>query len=248
MGMWLGASDNDAVRLFWEQCGEIEPFPRNLERPIALALPVTLVKLPRLKLHQIEGWLHRRGVPFQFDCRNRAVRGCLVAFGGAGLIFVDGSDPDDERRFTLAHEIAHFLVDYWRPREKAMIALGHTISEVLDGVRPPTVSERVNALLIRTPIGVHTDLMEREADGDLTSVWQIEDRADKVALALLAPPEEVLSRTELGAGNFEQRLLSITSALRADFGLPLCIAKPYGHSLLSSINRGPSWLETLGLK
>jgi len=246
--MWLGISGQDAVRLFWERCGEFEPFPRSLERSIALALPVTLVKLPKLKLHQVEGWLQRRGVPFQFSCHHQAVRGCLVAFGGEGLIFVDGSDPDDERRFTLAHEIGHFLVDYWQPRARARAILGHTIVAVLDGLRLPTVSERVNALLAQTPIGVHTNLMERDAGSDLANVWQIEDRADKVALALLAPPEEVLSRTKIATARFEQRLFSVTSVLRADFGLPLSAAQSYGRSLLTMVNRGPSWLETLGLK
>ena len=248
MPVWLDTSGQDTVRSFWKSCGEVESFPRSLERSLALALPVTLVKLPKLKLHKVEGWLQRRGVPFQFSCHNRAVRGCLVAFGGEGLIFVDGSDPDDERRFTLAHEIGHFLVDYWQPRKRAKDTLGHTITDVLDGVRPPTVSERVHALLVQMPIGVHTNLMERDTDVDSPTVWRIEDRADKVALALLAPPEEVLSRTELAAAQFEQRLFSITSVLRADFGLPCSVTRPYGRSLLTIANRGSSWLETLGLK
>jgi hypothetical protein len=246
--MWLDNSGQDAIRLFWERCGELEPYPRNLERSVALALPVTLVKLPKLKLHRVEGWLQSRGIPFLFDCDNRAVRGCLIAFGGAGLIFIDGSDSDDERRFTLAHEVAHFLVDYWQPRERTTAMLGHEIIEVLDGQRPPTVSERVNALLVRTPIGIHTNLMERDTENDLgASLWRIEGRADKVALALLAPPEEVLSRTELDAAKYEQRQSSVVSVLRTEFGLPPCAARLYGNSLLAAVNRGPSWLEALGL-
>jgi len=248
MPVWLDTSGQDAVRSFWELCGEVESFPRSLERSLALALPVTLVKLPKLMLHKVEGWLQRRGVPFQFSCHNRAVRGCLVAFGGEGLIFVDGSDPDDERRFTLAHEIGHFLIDYWQPRKRAMATFGHTITDVLDGIRPPTVSERVHVLLVQMSIGIHTNLMERDTDVDSPTVWQIEDRADKVALTLLAPPEEVLSRTELAAAQYEQRLFSITRVLRADFGLPRSIAGPYGRALLTMAKRGPSWLETLGLK
>jgi hypothetical protein len=248
MPVWLDTSSQDAVRSFWELCGEVESFPRNLERSLALALPVTLVKLPKLMLHKVEGWLQRRGVAFQFSCCSRAVRGCLVAFGGEGLIFVDGSDPDDERRFTLAHEIGHFLVDYWQPRRRAESTLGHTITSVLDGARPPTVSERVHALLVQAPVGVHTSLMERDTNADSAKVWQIEDRADKVALALLAPPEEVLSRTELAAAQFEQRLFSATSVLRTDFGLPCSVASSYGRSLLVLAHRGSSWLETLGLR
>ena len=40
MPVWLDTSGQDAVRSFWELCGEVEPFPRSLERSLALALPV----------------------------------------------------------------------------------------------------------------------------------------------------------------------------------------------------------------
>ncbi|HZQ09243.1 MAG TPA: ImmA/IrrE family metallo-endopeptidase [Anaerolineae bacterium] len=35
------------------------------------------------------------------------------------MIFLDGSDPANEQRITVAHEIAHFLVDYQMPRARA---------------------------------------------------------------------------------------------------------------------------------
>ena len=89
-------------------------------------------------------------------------------------------------------------------------------------------------------------LMERDTNSSY--VWEIENRADKVALALLAPPKEILSRAELTAPQFEQRLLSMTSVLCTDFGLPVSVAKSYGRDLLMSVNQGPSWLETLRLR
>src|SRR3982751_3882961 len=115
--MWLDSLSQEVVNRFWQQSGEIEPFPRNLEQVISLALPAKLIKLPHLKLQAIESWLERRGTSFRFNCRSRAVRGCLVAYGGQGLIFIDETDPDDERRFTIAHEIGHFIVDYLLVRE-----------------------------------------------------------------------------------------------------------------------------------
>lgn len=177
------------------------------------------------------------------------MRGCLVAFRGDGFIFVDGSDPEDEQRFTLAHELAHFLTDYRLAREKAIKKFGPDITEVFDGLRQPTVTERVHALLAGTHIGVYTNLMERnEASGDFnSSVWQIEDRADRIALALLAPPEEVLTMAA-AASQFAERHSAITALLRRHFGLPESIAAAYGRSLLVSIGRGPSWVETLRLK
>ena len=248
--MWLDNAGQEIVNDFWRRSGEVEEFPRRLERSIMLAAPVCLVKLPRLKLAAVENWLARRGVSFQFNCQNRAVRGCLVAFGGEGVIFVDGSDPEDEQRFTLAHELAHFLTDYWLAREKAIKKFGSAITEVFDGLRRPTVTERVHALLAGTHIGVYTKLMERdEASSDFNSaVREIEDRADRIALALLAPPEEVLALASTAASQFTDRLSIITTLLRRHFGLSESIAAAYGHSLLTAIGRGPSWVETLRLK
>lgn len=244
--MWLDNRSQEAVSLFWQLCGEVEPFPRNLERPIALALPVTIVKLPHLRLRHIEGWLRRRGATFRFNCQSRAVRGCLIACGGEGLVFIDGADHDDERRFTVAHETAHFIVDYWQPRQKAMRRFGNSIAEVLNGLRSPSVNERLGALLANTSIGIHIDLMER---GDVGSeLWEIENRADKIALALLAPPEAVLSEVDLSAARFDQRQAGAADVLRERFGFPASIAKSYSRSLLTAIGKGPSWIENVRLK
>jgi hypothetical protein len=247
--MWLDNISQEAVNRFWWSCSETEPFPRTLERSIALALPLTVIKLPYLKLSLIETWLAQRGRVFRFNCQSRSVRGCLVAFGGLGLIFVDGTDSDDEQRFTLAHETAHFLMDYQLPRETAARKFGQGIIEVFDGHRAPSVTERVHSVLAGVSIGVYTKLMERNqaSDGFNSGVWEIEDRADRVALALLAPPESVLAAADFSAKTFAERQASITSTLVQRFGLPRPIASAYGYSLLLSIGRGPSWIESLRL-
>lgn len=246
--MWLDNISQDTVDLFWQRCGELEPFPRNLERPTALALPVAIIKLPKLKLFDIERWLKRRGAIFHFDCQNRTVRGCLIAFGGCGFIFLDGADPDNERRFTLAHEIAHFMIDYWLPREKAIRKLGKEMEEVIDGIRLPSVSERVQALLGNVTIGLHTNLMERNPTGETSEIWAIENRADRIALALLAPPDIVLPRVNLNLSTFEQRQTAMKTILCEQFGLSSSIATSYSRSLLTSIRKGPSWVEAIQFK
>ena len=248
--MWLDNISQQAVDRFWQRCGEVEPFPRGLERSISLALPLSLVRLPQLKLSGIESWFERRGRAFRFNCRSRAVRGCLVAFGGQGLIFVDGADADDERRFTIAHEAGHFIADYQHARESAIAKFGEKILEVFDGWRLPSVTERVHALLAGTSLGLYTDLMEREDERLLarSEVWEIEDRADRIALALLAPPEEVLAMADATATTFEHRQAQMVNVLLERFGLPASIATAYARSLLISIERGPSWVESLRLK
>jgi uncharacterized protein DUF955 len=81
--------------------------PRDLQGTVSLALPVLTVTLPALALDRIEVWLLARGIDHRFDVGNRRLHGCLVATRGHGFIFVDGADSENERRFTLAHEIAY---------------------------------------------------------------------------------------------------------------------------------------------
>jgi hypothetical protein len=248
--MWLDGTAQHAVESFWLWCGELEPYPRSLERAVSLALPVVLVKLPRLRLQSVESWFEQRGATFRFNCRSRDVRGCLVAYGGQGLIFVDGTDPEDERRFTVAHEIAHFILDYLLVRERACAKFGAQIADVFDGARRPSVAERVGAVLAGAPLGVFTELMERDETGGGASgkVYRIEDRADRVALALLAPPEDVLAEVDTSATTFRGRHESLNRLLRTRFGLPAVAASAYASSLLESVGRGPSWVESLWLR
>jgi hypothetical protein len=175
------------------------------------------------------------------------VRGCLVAHAGKGLLFVDGADADDERRFTLAHEIAHFLVDYWLPRQQAIEKLGPELADVVDGLRAPTLSERVHAMLGSIRIGAYQSLMECAGQAELTGVWEAENRADRLALALLAPPGEVMSRVNLSAGSYQERLQAMAAVLTGTFGLPGTVARGYSRGLLRSAGKGPSWVEALGV-
>jgi hypothetical protein len=122
---------SEAAATFWAVAGAEEAFPRDLRRPIANALPVAVVLLPKLRLSAVDKWLVRQGMTCGLSIRDRALRACLVARYGHGLVFIDGTDPSDEQRFSLAHELAHFIRDYWRPRALAVERLGAGVLEVL---------------------------------------------------------------------------------------------------------------------
>jgi hypothetical protein len=116
-----------------------------------------------------------------------------VARHGHGFAFIDGTDPDDERRYSVAHELAHFLRDYMRPREQIVQRIGQRGVEVLDGYRSATADERILATLRGTRIGFHVHLMDREDDGKPASgaIATSEESADRLAYELLAPAEHV---------------------------------------------------------
>ena len=125
----------------------------------------------------------------EFPGQDRLLRACLVARRGHGIALINGADTDSEQRFSIAHELAHFLRDYWIIRKQASRKLGAKALEVLDGERPPTFEERLNSLLRNVSLGFHLHLMERTVTGNPTTVRiaEAEIDADRLAFELLAP-------------------------------------------------------------
>jgi hypothetical protein len=135
---------------------------------------------------------------------------------------VSNADSPEEQRLTIAHEVAHFLADYLLPRQQVIQALGPQMAEVLDGSRPPTPAERAAAILSHVRLGAHVHLLPRpgiDAGNDRT-VAHLEDRADRLALELVAP--QACIRDVLDALSARQGITSeiARAALARRFGLP----------------------------
>jgi hypothetical protein len=224
---------------FWAAAGGPEPIPRGLRRPLARALPLSVVLLPRLRLGALLAWLRENGVACRCDEPDRPLRACLAARSGHGLIFLDGTDPEDEQRFSLAHELAHFLRHYWEPRCRARRHLGEQIADVLDGRREPTAQERLHALLKGVPLGLHLHLMRRGPRRGAMSadVARAEEEADQLAYELLAPARAVLDRA--GGVEGDEGRGRLAELLRTAFGLPAEQAEDYSRLLLPPVWRDP---------
>jgi Zn-dependent peptidase ImmA (M78 family) len=236
---------SELVALFWSTAGQSEPFPRNLRQAIANTLPLSVVFLPRLRVAGVESWLRKQGIQCSTNVLDRALRACLVARYGQGLIFIDGGDLEDEQRFSLAHELAHFLRDYWQPRRSASERLGPDVLEALDGHRPPRREERIHAILARVPIGFYVHLMERTTSGHAASpvIDASEHEADRLAFELLAPSEVVLKETE---GSPSSRRLAETShLLTTKYGLPTTQAAYYASRLMPSTGSDVTFVRRL---
>jgi Zn-dependent peptidase ImmA (M78 family) len=145
-------------------------------------------------------------------------------------VLLNGADSGADLRFSLAHESAHFLLDYLNPRQRAVRRLGPTILEVFDGRRPPTVKERVHAILGRVPVGFHAHMLERREKGVVGLAGELEDSADLLALELLAPEVEV--RNKVHHLHLFQNQAEVTGqVLQKDFGLPPKVAGVYASWL-----------------
>lgn len=183
----------DLAARFWVAAGEPPPFPRDLGPAIAGALPLTVIDVPRLGVAAVSSWFDDRGIAVPLNEPDRPLRACLVAWRGQGFAFVDALDDPAERRFSLAHELGHFLHDYWHPRQTTVARLGPAVRDVLDGLRPPTVEERLQAVLRNTPVGPFAHLLRRDETGRPLSPAEraAEAAADRLAFELLAPATAV---------------------------------------------------------
>ncbi|MBI1915576.1 MAG: ImmA/IrrE family metallo-endopeptidase [Planctomycetes bacterium] len=234
--VWELASD------FWSLAGKPEPFPRQLRSAVSRALPVRILSITGLRVAGVLAWLSARDIVCDMNEADRRLRACLVARNGDGFIFLDASDDADEQRFSLAHEIAHFLRDYRQPRRRAERLLGRRVLEVHDGIRPPEPGERLHALLAGVPVGFHTHLLARDRDGRAEGAAATAEReADRLAWELLAPTDEVLARS---SGDRDPRRAA-TATLREFFVLPAAQAERYAAVLHPPAPRGDPLLTRL---
>jgi hypothetical protein len=175
-----------------------------------------------------ERYLDQLGPGWVCPGPERDVRACLAARNGAGFILLDADDLPKERVFSLAHEVAHFLWHYWRPRERVGRQLGCPAAEVFDGRRLPTPAERLRALLSNAPLRPHLHLMDRGPSREVMDerVRFAEEVADRLAYELLAPADAVAEVWGPGGGTRE-----LATVLGEVFGLPATQAEDYARLL-----------------
>jgi hypothetical protein len=217
----------DDAAAFWEEAGAPEPFPRTLRGPILRSgLDLTVKELANLTVRAVQRHLAGLVGGWPPVAADRPLRACLFAGAGAGYIFLDAGDPAEEQVFSLAHELAHFLRDYWLPRRRAVAALGQAVLEVLDARRAPRPEERLHALLRGVPVGCHVHLMAR-GPGELPPPIAAAERdADRLAWELLAPGPDVLAQLPPRAGAARAAVV-----LTEQFGLPPAVAAAYAETL-----------------
>ncbi len=224
--LWL---EQAATRFWRNQGGPPDGFPRELESTLPVYIPVDIALVSGLTGHAVDEWMAARNSAVRLPCANRALRGAVVAVRGHGIVFLDADDAADDRRFTAAHEAAHFLLDYLLPRERALALMGRAILPVLNGDRPPTTDERIDSALAEVRLGLYVNLMERGAGGRIENAVTVraESRADVLALHLLAPEQALLSRLPSAHGSAwrEEFQQAAEALLCRDFGLPFDVVQ-----------------------
>jgi hypothetical protein len=226
---------------FWAGTDLADAYPRGVEQAIALKLPVTVVKVPVVTVQAAGRWLRRHHRTPAFPPHRRDLMGCLYADRGHGFIFICGADEPEEQRFTVAHDTAHFLVDYWWPRLRVIDALGPSITAVLDGQRLASIAERASAILASVRVGPHWHLLPRQGGHEDIHLACVEDRADELGLELVAPRALVVQMVRATPPRVQSDVEAVCRALGAFFGLPAYVFS----TLVSALHRAqaPSFLD-----
>jgi hypothetical protein len=222
----------DLAERFWRSAGPPPPFPRDLGFA-ASVFGLVVVSLPGLTVAGVRRQLGRFGHPTP-DVPDRPLRACLSAHRGRGVVFLDAADPPAERRFSLAHEVAHFLRDVDAPRRRAA-AVGAVA--VLDGATP-TLDQRLTAVLRGVELRPHLHLLGRDDAGrpQGDDERRAEAAADRLGAELLAPADLFL----------DDPAEVIRGRLVAEFGFPPAAAAGYAATLRPAAWRDPLVIRCVG--
>lgn len=223
--------------------GGSDDFPRDLERAALVSFSISILAIEGLTTAAVEERLGRVLGRAGVGIAPRRLRGCLVALGGHGFVFLD-ADEEGAVRLALAHEMAHFVGHYLTRRELAVARLGPGILDVLDGRRRPTVEERVAGVIGHCPLGVFSDVMERDGGQPVSALAErMEAEADEAAFLAVAPPRRVLADARC-AGRVDAR--GVTETLVERYGLTWEDARRHAPRVLSTgIRRHGSLLAGL---
>lgn len=235
---------------FWNQVPKSKSKPPyDIAGAISLVLPLDIVSLCDLTLKRVDQWLASKGIIVPINVSDRHLHGFVLVNQGMGFIFINGTDSEEERLYTIAHETSHFILDYKIPRDKAIRKIGNGIKNVIDGLREATIDEQINGILSGIQVRPFTHLLEKEGNGSFENIkiFDAENNADALAIELLAPHTEVIKSTLTGRkitfSLFDQRCFNI---LITKYKLPEPIAEQYSKRLAYAVTGGPSIMNKLG--
>lgn len=219
------AAIKSTAEAFWAAAGGRSAYgsPPRIDAAVIRSLPIAIHRISGLTTGHVEGMLRRADISIALDGAARALRGCLIADVGVGLILVDSDDTEAEQRLTVSHETAHFLLHYLALRTAALTGLGSQVVAVLDRTRSPTQAELFSSALRDLPLTPFRHTMFRGATRPRGRVATMEAEADDLAIELLAPWYLVRSLKSPDAESIASR-----------FGLPPTVAARLATMAISS--------------
>ena len=235
---------------FWKRAGGRSGFPIDIGYAAMSALEVYVEEMADLTTGAAASRNVGIGsrVPEKID--ERRIHGCLIVGRSGAAILVERNDNEKEKRFTIAHEAAHFIVEVRRLQERAACKLGHAFTDVLHGLREATPNERIDAWLHNVRADAFVHFMDRTPSGEYGCVRtrDTECLADDLAIEILAPRLALMeSLSSFGPMGFSESLITAQCIAERRFGLPAEIAERYANSVVGQLRGGPSTAERFGI-
>jgi hypothetical protein len=178
---------------FWKPIPERNYFPRDLEQYLPLHYQASIETLPGLTVQRVHEWLSAKGIASTNPSNKRRLDGSIIAQKGHAILFIDAALSLDARRMIVAHETAHYWIDYELPRRRMKLRYGNGGMQALDQERAPEIVEILMATAMGAPIQAfyHYQFKEHKQE------TEVEQRANTLACLLIAPRREVLSRAKI---------------------------------------------------
>jgi len=208
----------------------------DLESLVAMRLPLAQLVIPRLTAERVRAWLVAHQTQAGIELEQGGLRGALVARDGIGIAFINGSDARIERRFSLAHEVGHFVAEYLAERVNMQRIGGDSMFDVLEGRRAATAAERLRFAVAARPLSVRLwSCTGSPADS--------ERLANRVATELLAPAEILLRVAPPPASQYWTALDLASELAGKAFDIPKRHVEPQIDALWRSAGSAPSFGE-----
>jgi Zn-dependent peptidase ImmA (M78 family) len=238
------------AREFWSTVDQKHRETYDIVSAVNDTLTINLILIKNLSIKKMEDWLISIGKYENFGIDDRSLHGFLMIKNGNICMFVEESEDQSQQRFTVAHEVSHYLLDYQLPKERAILALGKEIEDVLNGNLPPTDTQLALSVIKGVNISPYTFMIEKNGNGSFFnwSNFNSENEADYLAMELLAPRARIVNETfsSIKRRSYSQFIRKSEEILISHYKIPPDIARHYASELAYSVTNGPSFLDKLG--
>lgn len=234
---------------FWKRVNDGPVFPVDIGYAAMCALEVYVEEVADLTTGAAVSRSKHFNAQDHENIGERRIHGCLIVGRSGAAILVERNDNEREKRFTIAHEAAHFIVEVRRLQERAACKLGHDLTDVLHGIREASPTERIDAWLHNVRADGFVHFMDRTPSGEYGCVRtkDAERLADDLAVEILAPRSALIeSLSSFGRMDFSESLITARHVAERRFGLPSIIAEWYANRIVWQLNGGPSTAERFG--
>ena len=234
---------------FWRRAGGRSTPPVDIGYAAVCALEVAVWPITGLTTRTAVDNLRRVGITCSDIGDERELHGCVAIGPSGGLILVETRDSDAQKRFTIAHELSHYILEVHRHRQRAKRRMGDDYVGVLYGSRQATSTERIDAWLNNVRSAPTTHFMDRAADGGYGCgpTLEAECVADRLAIELIAPRAEVSrAMPDCRKLPFRDLVHEAQRIAERQFGLPGAVADSYASRLVWTLTGGPSTADRFG--